>query len=636
MDVRCSICSTEYEFDDDKVSGVGVTVKCSTCGHVFKVAQPEEQMPAPISAVGSGNSDWLVQKNDGTVVRFKELTSLQKWIVEQKVERSDQISKTGQTWKRLGEIAELASFFQVVDAANVAVVQPTMPSVLQRTPAPQAQPVAATPAPEYFMDAANLSEAAELSVLDDDDPLLQWQRRKVALFLAVTTLFALGGAVFLKPDETRKLLAPLLVALGQEEQKNKPLSDGDRKKLSEQVWVALQSGRFGPNEKSLRSLEAVPNREDPFVQALVSILHIELAKIESERVRLLKLQSGKTRAVQSAQDSAKSHLTLADENTNRARRHAPTNPWVMLASAALHGSANRPAEMQADLDGLGILKNPLPALVLKEASVLPSLTQAQKALVTKSEDEIGAALALVSRKDFAEDARFVYLESALRIEKLEKNSTTKNDVDGVIKEADALLAMLAPFHISEHDDVRGSVQAARLQLLQEHIAKQKAGVSTDAGVQVAAKTDVDDDNSTPTKEGVKKTEKEGVKKTKGTEAEYQRVLRRADRARIADRTRSSLKLYKKAHQLREHEAKPLVGMGWAYIDLGRASKAVGVFKHARVENPSVVVAQFGLAEAYGLLGEKAAAIRAYKKYLRIAPGGSDAADAKAALKRLQR
>ena len=37
MDVRCEKCMTVYEFDDSQVGENGVTVKCTTCGHVFRV-----------------------------------------------------------------------------------------------------------------------------------------------------------------------------------------------------------------------------------------------------------------------------------------------------------------------------------------------------------------------------------------------------------------------------------------------------------------------------------------------------------------------------------------------------------------------------------------------------------------------
>src|SRR5947208_15008276 len=37
MDVRCEKCQTVYEFDDARVKESGVTVKCTQCGHIFKV-----------------------------------------------------------------------------------------------------------------------------------------------------------------------------------------------------------------------------------------------------------------------------------------------------------------------------------------------------------------------------------------------------------------------------------------------------------------------------------------------------------------------------------------------------------------------------------------------------------------------
>src|SRR4051812_33729560 len=151
MDVRCERCKTDYEFDDARITEAGVTVKCTTCGHVFKVKKkalvvtvpvnPDDgqvsispasasSMSAPPAGAGaflSGpgvpgaapkDKEWKVRQSNGNVFTFKELTTLQKWIVERKVTREDEISLTGESWKRLGNIAELASFFQVVDEAQ--------------------------------------------------------------------------------------------------------------------------------------------------------------------------------------------------------------------------------------------------------------------------------------------------------------------------------------------------------------------------------------------------------------------------------------------------------------------------------------------------------------------------------------
>ena len=37
MDVRCEKCQTEYELDEARLKPGGVTVKCTTCGHMFKI-----------------------------------------------------------------------------------------------------------------------------------------------------------------------------------------------------------------------------------------------------------------------------------------------------------------------------------------------------------------------------------------------------------------------------------------------------------------------------------------------------------------------------------------------------------------------------------------------------------------------
>lgn len=126
MDVRCEQCQTEYELDEARVTEQGVTVKCTQCGHMFKVRRragtpPPAPIPTaapPPAAPAGAPSVWLIRNNIGEIRRFKELTTLQQWIVERKVDRECEISRTGDTWKRLGEIAELASFFQLVDQAD--------------------------------------------------------------------------------------------------------------------------------------------------------------------------------------------------------------------------------------------------------------------------------------------------------------------------------------------------------------------------------------------------------------------------------------------------------------------------------------------------------------------------------------
>ncbi len=113
MDVVCDRCRAEYEFDDALVSERGTTVKCTSCGHQFKIYR----MSSHPDAVRS----WNLRRPDGTVIPFDSLAVLQKWILEGRVSKMDEICRGNEPWKPLGAIAELESFFSTAEirASNV-------------------------------------------------------------------------------------------------------------------------------------------------------------------------------------------------------------------------------------------------------------------------------------------------------------------------------------------------------------------------------------------------------------------------------------------------------------------------------------------------------------------------------------
>jgi predicted Zn finger-like uncharacterized protein len=147
MDVRCEKCQTEYELDESRLKPGGVTVKCTNCGHMFKIrkraptnvgqatmqdaATPgprphrvssKNDVPENLSDVPSGpNSDrqWLVRLENGEQKTCRELATLQQWIVAGVATRESMISRSGKTWKRLGDIAELSQYFVIADEARV-------------------------------------------------------------------------------------------------------------------------------------------------------------------------------------------------------------------------------------------------------------------------------------------------------------------------------------------------------------------------------------------------------------------------------------------------------------------------------------------------------------------------------------
>ena len=115
MDVICERCATEYEFDDALLSERGTTVKCTSCGHQFKIYRPSKATPEELTRT------WNLRRPDGTVIPFDSLAVLQKWIMEGRVSKMDEICRPGETWKALGAIAELDSFFVTADSRNAQV-----------------------------------------------------------------------------------------------------------------------------------------------------------------------------------------------------------------------------------------------------------------------------------------------------------------------------------------------------------------------------------------------------------------------------------------------------------------------------------------------------------------------------------
>jgi predicted Zn finger-like uncharacterized protein len=235
MDVRCERCRAQYVFDDEQVTPSGLTVQCTSCGHVFKVkkkelvvtvpVKPEELEGVPLPATAAAPRppgaasppretphdgaheprEWRVRQGNGNTFTFRELTTLQKWIIEQKVSRDDEISLAGEQWKRLGNIAELASFFQVVEAAERGRAQTAGPAVtpvpipalygvaLQAPVYPPPYGQVAYP-PSYAAQTPEPTPTVEVDLGPPEDLAAVKKVRGGRAWVAVLALLAAGGA----------------------------------------------------------------------------------------------------------------------------------------------------------------------------------------------------------------------------------------------------------------------------------------------------------------------------------------------------------------------------------------------------------------------------------------------------------
>ncbi len=106
MDVTCERCGTEYEFDETLLSGRGTSVKCTNCGHVFKV------YPKAREDADRTTSHWRLRTREGSIETIDSLRDLQRRIIDGELTLTDEIARGGQPWKPLGDIPELETFFR--------------------------------------------------------------------------------------------------------------------------------------------------------------------------------------------------------------------------------------------------------------------------------------------------------------------------------------------------------------------------------------------------------------------------------------------------------------------------------------------------------------------------------------------
>jgi predicted Zn finger-like uncharacterized protein len=172
MDVRCDRCQTEYELEDDSVAERGASVQCTTCGHTFVVSkQAPAATPTPGPTTEMNAPAWLLTTEEGKAHRFRDPTTLQKWIVERRVGRNDRVTPPGGGTRRLGDMDELRPFFDLVDQADRASTtrgaRPTQPETPQRLTAAGARGYSSSSAapPDYA------------SPDEDDDDMLMGGRR---------------------------------------------------------------------------------------------------------------------------------------------------------------------------------------------------------------------------------------------------------------------------------------------------------------------------------------------------------------------------------------------------------------------------------------------------------------------------
>ncbi|HMA92006.1 MAG TPA: zinc-ribbon domain-containing protein [Polyangiaceae bacterium] len=137
MDVCCTRCGTEYEFDDALISERGTNVRCTQCGFQFKVYPPKQVVIGP--------DEWVVLTGLGRRIVYRSLRELQNGIVQCEVAREDLLARGSKPPRPLGSIAELDPLFVVKSGPErqpstlTGVAPPAVPAAPKESPGhPQA------------------------------------------------------------------------------------------------------------------------------------------------------------------------------------------------------------------------------------------------------------------------------------------------------------------------------------------------------------------------------------------------------------------------------------------------------------------------------------------------------------------
>jgi predicted Zn finger-like uncharacterized protein len=688
MDVRCERCGTEYEFEDTRVTEEGVTVKCSTCGHLFKIRKKSFVLTEPVTlgkkeGEDAGDRNWMVRKSDGTVLSFKELTTLQKWIVERKVSRDDEISKSGETWKRLGGIAELASFFQVVDAATTG----STPAAMDTLPMPAAAPPTAPPAhtTQPLPAAAPPSQPA---VPAQPDPAMQ---------PTATSQPAADPAM--TPQAVPQSPVPVPVPPAPAPQPVQPAPAPAPQDPSHPVLPAHAPVPQAPSEPDSWGEPGFAGADDDVVEkwkkrgrrkwfiivplmvlvagvgvwylaapeSFMGVVHSITGKSDAlSQAALTQYQSGRAHFLKDSQ----SELDLAVRDLNAAISAAEgkyPDAMALLGEVYVTRAAQNDLRINALDRKIAALNKQVKALMPPDGSEPKGEVKKQILPLNNQKVEIQKKrniLVDAARKDLDEAKR--YIDAAVEIDPkayapkramadyLRVLKAGRDQVDRPLKEAQTakpsdpeLLYIEGAFYAADTStlEIAGGklTQAVELMpelvraryLLAEVLIKQKKPNDAKVHLQRIVQESPDHQLATDLLATLEKPPEPEKPKVPGQPDTYEGWMQLAQKLQDREQAKKALDAYSAALELKPEDPRALTGQGYCYFDLGQLSNATKSFRQALRKSSRNGDAIIGLAEVYKDRGDNDNAIEFYERYLEVLPNGPEAALAERNIKELQ-
>jgi len=694
MDVRCDQCGIIYEFEDERVGETGITVKCTSCDHIFKVfkaaakttepaSEPAAEKPAPVADPApaadkkQGDRRWLIRKPSGEIFKFRELTTLQQWIVEQKVSREDEISRTGKVWERLGAIKELAPFFKVVDKARASEEDPQTPANMPN-------------ASEQMLAEAPLSKPApaRVDLLDDRAEPNGMPEKLIA---EASEKFSMGeratptssepafptGKIQVGTDAANKQAAwerdsDALDSVD-ESASSDSFDDEDlaavrtgshvgRNVLIVVLGLAIGLGGFFAWTKWDRIKELFSGKRNPtsgsfhkgrtafhgdtdasFKRALSLFLQI----YQSKSSQVTGAQRAKARAGQAEVYAAWAQYLKDDAEDLRADA-------LLLEKGGVAGTPSkdpRPLRAKATrLDKDAKAKANLALRYARSAHLMAQNLETKRA-VAEAGRVAGLPISEVQRlikaaeQLGAADPELAYTRAMIAYD-LGKLDETQKQLRSTIALWNQKVGK--PFFRAQMRLARVYYMRARrpeaISVLQSitsrnpsHARAQHLLDKLKAGSKAVAVTKTVVDAGVPDSTVAVGVEPGMRPKSGGDEpaGNYDTLVRKAGQLAYSGKSSRALTYYRKALALKPSGVEALTGVGYCYMDLRQTGQAIRHFRRALGVSGSYGEALIGIAEAFQRSGSKKRALNSYKKYLRHHPSGRRAVLAKQNIKELE-
>ncbi|MGB0639937.1 MAG: tetratricopeptide repeat protein [Myxococcota bacterium] len=128
MQIVCDQCRAQYEIDPPAAPFVrdqDLVFRCTACGNSILVkpggddsAEPAASQEPDTGAATPQETRSILLRQEGKTYHVKDQATLQRWIVERRILREDEISMGGQEWKTVGDFEGFHVFFELIDKAD--------------------------------------------------------------------------------------------------------------------------------------------------------------------------------------------------------------------------------------------------------------------------------------------------------------------------------------------------------------------------------------------------------------------------------------------------------------------------------------------------------------------------------------